>query len=155
MTVNSIILAMKMVQVTSEAKARPIMTALTSTSADLNIDQGDNSRSSAAAAFNSLPSRSAAVAGASEAGAATADGAGGAAGACDAAGACATAGADGAAGAIFCCADEGDASASIASAKIKPEVARKGDIYFGPVVDRSNCGVGIRSIAALAECRDK
>ena len=40
---SSIILAMKMVQVTSEAKARPIMTALTSTSADLNIDHGDNS----------------------------------------------------------------------------------------------------------------
>ena len=35
---------MKMVQVTSEAKASPIMTALTSTSADLNIDHGDNSR---------------------------------------------------------------------------------------------------------------
>src|SRR5258708_9106060 len=115
MTVSSIILAMKMVQVTSEAKARPIMTALTSTSADLNIDHGDNSRSSAAAAFNSLPSRSAGVAVASEAGDATADGAGGAAGACDAVAACATAGADGAAGAIFFCADEGDASASIAS----------------------------------------
>ena len=40
---SSIILAMKMVQVTSEAKARPIMTALTTTSADLNIDHGDNS----------------------------------------------------------------------------------------------------------------
>ncbi len=38
---------MKMVQVTSEAKARPIMTALTTTSADLNIVQGDNSLSSA------------------------------------------------------------------------------------------------------------
>ena len=101
MTVSSIILAMKMVQVTSEAKARPIITALTSTSADMNIDHGDNSRSSAAAAFNSLPSRSAGVAGASDAAAvrqrsaprrlaprepATTAGAG-AAGACDATGA--------------------------------------------------------------------
>ena len=38
---SSIILAMKMVQVTSEAKASPIMTAFTSTSADWNIDHGD------------------------------------------------------------------------------------------------------------------
>ena len=52
-TDSSIILAMKMVQVTSEAKARPIITALTSTSADMNIDHGDNSRSAAAAAFSS------------------------------------------------------------------------------------------------------
>src|SRR5260370_26204692 len=111
MTVISISLAMKMVQVTSEAKARPIMTALTSTSADLNIDHGDNSRSSAVAAFSSLLSRSADVAVASEAGGATADGAGGAAGACDAVCAGATAGAARAAGPIICCADQGDASA--------------------------------------------
>src|SRR5258708_11081469 len=90
MTDSSIILAMKMVQVTSEAKARPIMTALTSTSADLNIDHGDNSRSSAVAAFSSLLSRSADVAVGSEAGGATAAGA---AGACDAVCAGATAGA--------------------------------------------------------------
>src|SRR6266851_4019873 len=114
MTVISIILAMKMVQVTSEAKARPIMTAFTSTSADLNIDHGDNSRSSAAAAFNSLLSRSAGAAVASEAGeaaagAAAAVGAEDAAGDWDAAGASTTAGAD---GAIFCCADEGAASVS-------------------------------------------
>ena len=37
------ILAMKMVQVMSEAKARPIITALTRMSADMNIDHGDNS----------------------------------------------------------------------------------------------------------------
>ena len=35
---------MKMVQVTSEAKASPIMTAFTMMSADRNIDHGDNSR---------------------------------------------------------------------------------------------------------------
>ena len=44
-TDSSIILAMKMVQVTSEAKASPIITALTRISADRNIDQGDSSRS--------------------------------------------------------------------------------------------------------------
>ena len=51
---NSIILAMKMVQVTSEAKARPIMTALTRMSADRNIDHGDSSCSSAVAAFSNF-----------------------------------------------------------------------------------------------------
>ena len=60
---------MKIVQVTSEAKASPIMTALTSTSADMNIDHGDKSWSSAAAAFSSL-SRSPGVAVASADGAA-------------------------------------------------------------------------------------
>ena len=42
--VSSIILAMKIVHVTRDAKARPIITALTITSADRNIDQGDSSR---------------------------------------------------------------------------------------------------------------
>ena len=42
---SSIIFAMKMVHVTSEAKARPIITALTRISADRNIDHGDSSRS--------------------------------------------------------------------------------------------------------------
>jgi hypothetical protein len=37
------VLAMKMVQVTSEAKASPIITAFTMTSADMNITQGDSS----------------------------------------------------------------------------------------------------------------
>src|SRR6267142_3377703 len=120
---------MKMVQVTSEAKARPIMTALTSTSADLNIDHGDNSRSSAAAAFSSLPSRSAGVAGASElAGGAAGAAWTGAAGACDTAGACWTAGADGAAGA--CWADDGAASVSIASAEITANVGRESSIFI-------------------------
>ena len=41
---SSIILAMKTVQVMSEAKARPIITPFTTTSADMNIDHGDNSR---------------------------------------------------------------------------------------------------------------
>lgn len=27
--------------------------------------------------------------------------------------------------------------------------------YFGPIVDRSECGLRIRSVAALAECRDE
>ena len=44
-TDSSIILAMKTVQVTSEAKASPIITALTRMSADRNIDHGDSSRS--------------------------------------------------------------------------------------------------------------
>src|SRR3954465_1108037 len=77
---------MKMVQVTSDAKARPIMTALTTTSADLNIVHGDNSLSSAVAAFSNLASRSAGVAAASE-GAAGAAAWGSAAGGCDTAGA--------------------------------------------------------------------
>src|SRR5947209_12395974 len=64
------ILAMNTVQVTSDAKARPIMTALTTTSADMNIDHGENSRISVAAAFSSLPpSRSGGGVAASEAGA--------------------------------------------------------------------------------------
>src|SRR5258705_8179820 len=77
---------MKMVQVTSDAKARPIMTALTTTSADLNIVHGDNSLSSAVAAFSNLASRSAGVAAASE-GPAGAAAWGSAAGGCDTAGA--------------------------------------------------------------------
>ena len=36
---------MKIVHVTSEANARPIITAFTRISADRNIDHGDNSRS--------------------------------------------------------------------------------------------------------------
>ena len=42
--VSSIDFAMKTVQVTSEAKASPIITAFTTTSADMNIDHGDSSR---------------------------------------------------------------------------------------------------------------
>src|SRR5437660_12866592 len=103
---------MKMVQVTSEAKASPIITALTSTSADLNIDHGDNSRSSAAAAFSNLPSRSTGVAAASEAAA----GCGSAAGGCDTAGACWATGEGGAAGIVPCWAGDGPASGSTASA---------------------------------------
>src|SRR5207245_11426424 len=128
---------MKMVQVTSEAKARPIITALTSTSADLNIDHGDNSRSSAAAAFSNLPSRSAGVAVASDGAAGEAVAVGwagctawaGAAGACGRAGACWTAG--GAAGAAPCWADDGAASDSIANAEITVNViARERDMFF-------------------------
>ncbi len=52
---SSIILAMKMVHVTSEAKARPIITALTRTSADRNIDQGDNSRNATVVDFSDRP----------------------------------------------------------------------------------------------------
>ena len=71
-TASSIILAMKMVQVSSEAKARPIITALTRMSADRNIDHGDNSRSAAASAFSDrlpLLVRDVAVSGAGDAGA--------------------------------------------------------------------------------------
>ena len=53
-TDSSIIFAMKTVQVTSEAKARPIMTALTMMSADRNIDHGDNSCSAATVDFSAL-----------------------------------------------------------------------------------------------------
>jgi hypothetical protein len=61
---SSIILAMKMVQVTSEAKARPIMTALTRISADRNIDHGDNSRSATVVDFSDrLPSADVTAAG--------------------------------------------------------------------------------------------
>src|SRR5260370_36875543 len=75
------IFAMKMVQVSSEAKARPIMTALTRTSADRNIDQGDSSRSATAVGFSDRLSLE--LADASEAACAPADGAGAAsAGAC-------------------------------------------------------------------------
>src|SRR5438445_6815643 len=102
-TASSIIFAMKIVQVTSEAKASPIITALTRTSADKNIDHGDNSRSAAVVDFNDLLPLSAGLAAASDAevegatvGGAAVDGAGacpvGAAGAglaagCDSAGA--------------------------------------------------------------------
>ena len=46
---------MKMVQVTSEAKASPINTALTRISADMNSDHGDSSRSAVAVDFSDLP----------------------------------------------------------------------------------------------------
>src|SRR3954465_8614477 len=119
---------MKMVQVTSDAKARPIMTALTTTSADLNIVHGDNSLSSAVAAFSNLASRSAGVAAASE-GAAGAAAWGSAAEGCDTVGACCWA--TGAAGAVLCWADRGAASDSIASAEITANVVtREGVMFF-------------------------
>src|SRR6478752_1012889 len=121
---------MKMVQVTSEAKARPIMTALTTMSADLNIVQGDNSLSSAVAAFSTLASRSAGVAAASEA-AAGAAAWGCATGDCDAAGACWAKGAGGAAGVAFCWADDGTASDSIASTETTATaVTRERDMFI-------------------------
>src|SRR5256886_13480251 len=43
---SSMFLASHTVHVTTEANARPIMTACTSMSADMNIDQGDRSRGS-------------------------------------------------------------------------------------------------------------
>ena len=60
-TDSSIILAMKIVQVTSEAKARPTITALTMMSADMNIDHGDNSCSAATVDFSALPSAGSAL----------------------------------------------------------------------------------------------
>src|ERR1700754_1204151 len=53
-TDNSIIFAKKTVHVTSEANASPIMTALTTISADMNIDHGDNSCSAATVDLNAL-----------------------------------------------------------------------------------------------------
>src|SRR6185369_15499176 len=99
---------MKMVQVTSDAKARPIITALTTMSADLNIVQGDNSLSSAVAVFSSFASRSAGTA-ASE-GAASAAACGNGAGDGWVTGA-------GATGLAFCWAKTGTASDGIASAQ--------------------------------------
>ena len=52
---------MKTVHVTSEAKARPIMTAFTMMSADRNIDQGDNSRKMGFEVFASAVALSAAT----------------------------------------------------------------------------------------------
>src|SRR5437762_6660980 len=85
------ILAMKMVHVTSEAKASPIMTALTRISADRNIDHGDSSLSPAAGDFKGFTVTSVeAVAVASEAGATGSDGAvAGGPGFCAAGAACA------------------------------------------------------------------
>src|ERR1700730_2436604 len=167
---SSIIFAMKMVQVTSEAKARPIITALTRISADRNIDHGDNSRSATAVDFSGLlpPSAAAGVPSAlAGADGTTADGAGactgeacvgetcvGAASGCDNAGTCG-------AGAVFCCtgdgdcADDGDGSDSIASAKITANVARKGDMFILGPKSGSDCNACIRSITAVAECRDR
>src|ERR1700716_593880 len=135
---SSIIFAMKMVQVTSEAKARPIITALTRISADRNIDQGDSSRSATVVDFSDRLA-SAGVALASEAAGAEADGmTGDDAGVCTGDAACAgiaggcgcdSAGGCGAGG-VFCCADVGGASDSIANAKITPNAARKGDVYI-------------------------
>jgi hypothetical protein len=64
-TVSSIILAMNTVQVTSDAKARPIITAFTTMSAFRNIFQGDNSCSPVLVDFTSLPSPAAGAVGAS------------------------------------------------------------------------------------------
>src|SRR3954453_22679231 len=84
------ILAMKTVHVTSEAKASPIITALTRISADRNIDHGDSSLSPAAGDFKGLAVTSVeAVAVASDAGATGSDGAvAGAVGFCAAGAAC-------------------------------------------------------------------
>src|SRR6202167_4781622 len=98
-TDSSIIFAMKMVHVTSEAKARPIITALTRTSAARNIDHGDKSWSAAAVDFNDLaPPSAAAAVGSAEAGAGTDWAVGGGAVAGDATGCAATAGAGATAG---------------------------------------------------------
>lgn len=70
MSDSSIIFAMKMVHVTSEAKASPIMTAFTMMSAERNIDQGDNSCSMTGIVFDGL-TVSAAVAFSAEAAGAT------------------------------------------------------------------------------------
>src|ERR1700682_3403357 len=120
------IFAMKMVQVSSEAKARPIMTALTRTSADRNIDHGDSSRSATAVGFSDRLSLE--LADASEGACAAADGVA-AAGACAAGAACAgiagccgcdSAGAGG--GGAFCCAPDGGASGSRAQRPLRGPV---------------------------------
>jgi hypothetical protein len=99
----------------------------------MNIDHGDNSRGVADEGFSGLLALSAEVADASEVAGAAADGtATGAAGAgtgCDATG-CEAAGACCAAGAAVCCANDGAASASIATPRIRRVVARNGDIFM-------------------------
>src|SRR6202022_2152363 len=75
-TASSIIFAMKIVQVTSEAKASPIITALTRTSADRNIDHGDNSRSVTVVDFSDLLSAGVAAASGAGAGGTAVDSAG-------------------------------------------------------------------------------
>src|SRR3954451_5164092 len=113
------ILAMKMVHVTSEAKASPIMTALTRISADRNIDHGDSSLSPAAGDFKGFAITSAeAVTVASDAGATGIDGAvAGTVGFCAAGAACA-------AGLAASCANAGAVSGAtndnIVSARIAP-----------------------------------
>ena len=134
---TSIIFAKKMVQVTSEAKARPIITILTRISADKNIDHGDNSCGVGAvlSGVAAAPGAGAALDGISAGDAATDDGAtdgdaaagiaeddaagGDAAGAWtwDPAGAV-IAGVAGCGAALFCCAIAGatsDATVSVAA----------------------------------------
>jgi hypothetical protein len=71
---------MKTVQVISEAKASPIITAFTMTSADMNITQGDNSFIAGAmpAAVSDFAATGAVAEGAAAAGAAAAGAAAGA-----------------------------------------------------------------------------
>ena len=141
-TDSSIDLAMSTVQVTIEAKASPIITAFTMTSADMNITQGDNSFMAGAAAD--------AVSGFADAGAMAAGDAVGAAGAVaveaagagaagavvdDAAGA-GLAGAGramdgaGAAGGVCVWAETGDASQAAASIKAAARLAWKDMIFI-------------------------
>ena len=139
---SSIIFAMKIVHVTSEAKARPIITALTRISADRNIDHGDNSRSVTAVDFSDLALSAgvalASIAAGAGADGATADAAAGAA-CTGAAGCAATAGCTGTmaccdntgaccAGSDFCCAAAGNASD--ASAANTTQVTRKFDAFM-------------------------
>src|SRR5260370_5510713 len=108
-TDSSTILAMKMVQVISEAKASPIITALTRISDDRNIDHGDSScspvdfsglASAATAEFASVAAGTCAD-GMAATGACVVGGAGaGTAAGCDSTGTCCAAGA-----APCCCAD--------------------------------------------------
>ncbi len=69
-TDSSIILAMKMVQVASEAHASPIITAFTITSAERNIDHGERSCGTRRVDFSAAP-----ASGVDAAGAAGAEGA--------------------------------------------------------------------------------
>src|SRR5437660_1157635 len=133
---SSMIFAMNTVHVTSEAKASPIMTALTRMSADRNIDQGDNSFSPAAAdlagralasvAFAAPPDGPMATEGTvvetCAAGSAFVEGV--------------AAGSDGAAtdrvvaAGPPCCADTGDTSDSISNAQIAPQLVRRNERFI-------------------------
>ena len=153
-TASSIIFAMKIVQVTSEAKARPIITALTRTSADRNIDHGDNSRSAGAIDFSDLARSSAEVAAGPAGLDATAWGGVAGAGACpvgaacvglaagcDSAGTCC--GGEGACWADACCAD------ITANAKATAGAALKNVDFMSRSSSGSHCSVGRRPGKAL------
>src|ERR1700730_7050593 len=152
-TVSSIIFAIKIVQVTSDAKARPIITALTRTSADRKIDHGDNSRSATLVDFSGLLSAAAVVASGAEVDAAAVEGARG----CPtgAAGAGLAAVCDGVGWEAACWADRGCAGISdiTASAKAAAAAAPRKIVFIFRSSSRSYCNAGNRLVRAWRHAR--